>query len=74
LDVRHPLSRWDWSDDDELLCLRMMAVEEDELDEDGLEDEDEDEVDATMLLGWISLLFRMRWRWRIPMRLLVFAS
>jgi hypothetical protein len=29
----------------------MMAVEEDELDEDGLEDEDEDEVDATMLLG-----------------------
>jgi hypothetical protein len=49
LDVRHPLSRWDWSDDEELLCLRMMAVEEDELEEDGLEDEDE--VEATTLLG-----------------------
>lgn len=71
MDVRHPLWRWDWSDDGELLCLRMMAVEEDGLDD---EDDDEDGVEATTRLGWISLLFRMRWRWRIPVRLLVCAS
>jgi hypothetical protein len=46
----------------------MMAVEEDGLE---VEDEDEDEVEATTLFGWISLLSRMRWRWRIPTRLLV---
>lgn len=50
----------------------MMAVE-DGGHEDDDDDEDEDEEEPTTLLGWMSLLFRMRWRWRIPMRLSVFV-